>query len=80
MKPAMFKYKINRNSVEFEVKEYSGTLSIYSALGSMISGYIKNDKFYLQSVSLEVFYFQKDLMQTALRNFNKVNNRKIKIL
>jgi len=73
-----FNFKLNRDIIEMTVSLYAGdSLTIECDLGILASGFIKDDKFYLQTLSPEIYFFQKDLIKCAIKAYNKENNTKI---
>lgn len=71
-------FKLNKDSIRLIINTYTNNFSIDSEVGILISGYIKDDKFYLQTISPEVYFFKEDLIKTALKVYNKETNKKIK--
>ena len=79
---ATFNFKVNGISFEFELSYYMGNFYICGTennnVGQVISGYIKDNYFVLQSHSKEVFYFESQLIKSAIKEYNKLTNSKVK--
>ena len=79
---ATFNFKVNGISFEFELSYYMGNFYIGGTesnnVGQVITGYIKDNRFYMQSHIREVFYFENQLIKSAIKEYNKITGSKVK--
>jgi len=72
-------FKLNKNIIRLTVNNYCDNLSVDSMYGILISGYISNNTFYLQTISPEIRFFEADLIKAVVKSYNKENSVKIKL-
>ena len=62
-------YKLNNQTITLEVNFYGSLFNVSSEIGVLISGYIDNGKFHIQSEAKEVYYFSNDVMKKVIKQY-----------
>ena len=72
-------FKLNKNIIRLTIKNYCDNLTVDSQYGILMSGYISDNTFYLQTTSPEIRFFESDLIKAVVKSYNKENSVKIKL-